>query len=75
MVTATQATRAIKLVVNAILETIRESGDQGAPSGTLYAAMATQGFPLQRYQEFMDTLESMGYVTHRGNIYYATNKR
>jgi hypothetical protein len=54
------ATQRIGLMV---LETIEEQGEQGAPSGPMYAAMNAHGCTLSQYQSLMGTLLGRDFVS------------
>jgi hypothetical protein len=48
-------TRAAALVVQAIIETIQETGEEGAPLGIMYAALMS----MISYESFMTVIESL----------------
>ena len=62
----------LKLVADAIIETVRETGKQGAPAGHLYAGLMAHGFSLENFQQIMHGLEQAGMVRKSGDLYYAT---
>lgn len=66
-----QAVQILRLVTNAILETIQETGDHGAPGGILYAALMHHGMSLEYFQEIMAALVQSGKVIKRGELYFA----
>lgn len=61
-------------VVRAIVETIAECGERGAPSGPLYVAMMSQGMSLDTYQRIMAVIVDVGYATEKAHCYYITEK-
>lgn len=46
----------------ALLETIEETGDEGAPEGVLFAAMNAAGCTLSQFQTLLAPLERRGFV-------------
>ena len=56
-------------VATAVVETVQESGRDGAPSGILYAAVQTMGMSLNLYQSMMDALVHGGILARSGNVY------
>lgn len=57
-------------IMRALLETVLESGEQGAPSGSLYLACQQFGIGLEAYQAIMEILERQGLVEQRNHCYY-----
>ena len=53
-------------IVKAVCETIREAGS--IPSGTLYAALMTQGCTLQQYEYLTDTIKRAGVVREENHV-------
>jgi hypothetical protein len=56
----------------AVLEAVEESGEMGAPSGHLYAALMVHGATLSQYQTFMGTLTRAGLLVLGGQCYTIT---
>jgi hypothetical protein len=54
----------------AIVETVKEAGDMGAPSGVMYAALMYTGMTLEAYQQTMNCLVLFGNLRHSGHVYY-----
>ena len=71
MTLTTQQQSAVTMIVHAVLDTIRESGPMGAPSGILYAGLMAQGCSLSQYQSLMGALERAGKVRLDGDCYHA----
>ena len=63
--------RALKAIADAIIETVRESGPLGAPSGVMYAALMAQGCSLDQYQQIMAGLVRAGKLRQSGHCYHA----
>lgn len=57
----------------ALIETIREAGPMGAPSGHMYAALMDE-ISLEQYQQIMAICKSTGLVEERGHCFYYVNK-
>jgi predicted transcriptional regulator len=66
-----QDRKLVLAVTLAILETVVEAGDQGAPSGPMYAAVMGQ-IDLQMYEAITETLVSKGLLTQSGHVFRAT---
>jgi len=66
----TTQVQALRMIVDAVLDSIRAAGDMGAPSGVLYAALNAQGCTLSQYQSLMSALERAGKVRSDGNLYF-----
>lgn len=64
--------RTIQRIGLAVLETIQEAGELGAPGGVLYATLMTQGCTLNQFQTLMAPLERQGYVAHEADCYTIT---
>lgn len=61
----------LSLLVNAIVDTIKESGPMGAPGGVLYAALMTRGFSLEEFEILMRVVVATGRVYKTGHLYFA----
>jgi hypothetical protein len=57
---------------NIIVETVKETGSVGAPSGIMYAAVMNVGMRLEQYELIMAALVKDGRLRKRGHVYYAT---
>ncbi len=71
MLNRDQAIAMLKALAVAILDTVREAGDQGAPASSLYLALATQGMSLLVFQQIMSGLVAAGKLRHSDNLYFA----
>jgi hypothetical protein len=56
-------TEIIKMACDMIVETAREAGPLGAPSGVVYAALSAHGMTLNVYQQIVDALVDAGRIT------------
>lgn len=74
MTSEAKKVEAIERVSKAVLETIQEAGELGAPGGHLYVAMQLFGMTLTQYQQFMAGLAENGCVAHEGDCYTITVK-
>lgn len=63
---------AIRRIAAAIVETVKETGEQGAPSGIVYAALMSQGCTLDQYQSFISALVRTGKLRQEGDLLYAS---
>jgi hypothetical protein len=55
------------LVIGTVYDTIKESGDNGIPSGHLYSAL-TGHMDLETYQRIIDILKRTGKVSESGYL-------
>lgn len=55
---------ALRLIVRAVIDTVKETGDRGAPAGVLYAAMQAQGCSKNQFDSLM------GALCHQGKLRY-----
>jgi hypothetical protein len=60
----------LKLIIDAILETVKEAGSNGAPGGVLYAALMAQGCSLNQFQSLMRGIVSGGKLRQDGDLYF-----
>ena len=63
--------QALRAIVAAIVESIKEAGEFGAPGGIIYAALSAKGASLSQYQSIMDALVRSGKVTREGDLYFS----
>jgi hypothetical protein len=63
--------RALALVVEAVVEAVKAAGPNGAPGGTLYAALMSQGCTLSQFESLMGALVRLGKVRREGELYFA----
>lgn len=54
---------AVQTTTLAILESIIEAGDLGAPEGVIYSALMAYGCTLSTFQQLVAPLKSRGYVS------------
>lgn len=69
MMTQEQRKAAI-MVINAMLETIKEAGEQGVPLGPMYAAMMSHGMSYDSFMQVISTLERIGKIKVSNNCAY-----
>lgn len=60
----------IRLVMEAIYDSVAVAGERGAPAGVVYAALMTHGCDLQTYQNFENSLTELGVLTKRGQLLF-----
>lgn len=61
----------LKVIAEAVIETVKEAGPQGAPAGVLYAALMTTGMNLEQFERLMGILVEVGKVRKQGQLYLA----
>jgi hypothetical protein len=62
--------RAVLSILSAFLDTVKEAGPRGAPSGPMYAAAMAQGLTLEQYEAIMRALVNAGKVRKEGHVFY-----
>jgi hypothetical protein len=72
--TRQQQTEAIRRIADAIVESVKEAGESGAPSGFVYAALNAQGMTLDQYYSFIGVLVKVGRLRQEGDLLYANEK-
>ena len=61
----------LRLVVNAITETIDDAGPQGAPAGAVYAALMAHGMSYDGFQQLTAAMCEMGRISRRGDLFFS----
>jgi len=59
-----------KEVLRAIADTIRECGDEGCPSGILYASLMQFGCTFELYCKIIVAFKREGYVRESADVLY-----
>lgn len=62
---------AMQAAITAVIETVREMGDTGAPAGILYAAFMAKGMSLANFEAMMSALVTTEKLTKRGHVYFS----
>ena len=65
-----QESSLVKMVCDAVIESVALAGSQGAPAGPLYAALMQYGFTLEQFERIMGALVRIGELEKRGQLYY-----
>ncbi len=65
-----QQISALRAIASAVLETVKEAGEMGAPAGPMYAALMAHGCSLHQFEQIMGGLERSGYVRKSGDCYH-----
>jgi len=60
----------LRMVADAIIESVAVAGKQGAPGGSLYAALMTHGFTYEQFEQIMSGLVKTGKLEKRGQLYF-----
>lgn len=63
--------KAIKMLGDAIVDSVRVAGGMGAPGGLLYSALMAHGCSLELFQALMGSLVRLGRLERRGELYFA----
>lgn len=70
MTTLTQQHLNVLKVLEALLATVNEAGQQGAPAGVMFAAWQAHGGSLNSFQQAMGLLVKAGRVRLSNHCYY-----
>jgi len=62
---------ALMVIASSILDTVKDMGEEGAPGGSLYAAVM-EHIGLDGFQSIMGVLVERGYLRKDGQLYYYT---
>lgn len=57
-------------IASAIIDTVKEMGEQGAPAGIMYAALMGYGCSLNQFESIMSILVRAGKLTKHGDLYF-----
>jgi predicted transcriptional regulator len=68
--TTPQAKRTALQIANAVLETVNEAGENGAPAGVMYAAFMAHGMSLAMFEAVTEALVDAGKIVKRNNCFY-----
>lgn len=60
----------VRTLLNVIVETVKEAGEQGAPAGPMYAALMTTGMSLEQFETIMGVLVRTGHLRHSNHCYF-----
>lgn len=63
-------TAALHGLLKIILETVKESGVMGCPSGPMYMAFMTKGYTLDQYETMTGALTDAGFIRKTGHVFY-----
>lgn len=69
--TEEQKKATVALLLQALLDTVKDAGEHGVPSGVMYAALMGRGITLESFNVLMAALVFSGKVTKCGHVYYA----
>jgi len=67
----TEQAKALRMICDAVIESVKVAGPLGAPAGTLYAALMTHGATLEQFESLMAGLVKIGKLTKQGHLYFA----
>ena len=65
------AVRLLCAIADALEQTVKEAGPDGAPTGPLYLACMEHGCTLGQFEAIMASLVDVGRVKKRGHLYFA----
>lgn len=69
-ITVETAIRALREVAGAVLDTVREAGEQGAPESALYLALTTRGMSHEIATEIIGAMVATGKVRRVNHVLY-----
>lgn len=65
-----QAVQILRGLAQVVVETVEEAGQQGVPTGPMYAAFMAYGVSLEMFEGLVDALVQAGRVLRRGHLLY-----
>lgn len=69
----TSGERAVLLgLIDAVMELVNAAGPMGRPSGELYSYLMPLGITIQQYQQILDSLVAVGYITVSNHLIKST---
>lgn len=71
---ANETVAAMAAILDAVEESVKLAGSQGAPGGILYAALMAHGCSLSQFQAIMRALVVAGRVRQEGQLYFANRE-
>ena len=66
-----KAIAAARTIASMVVETIRETGPLGCPSGVLYSGLMGMGCTLAQYEALIGALVNVGRVRKEGHLLFA----
>ena len=69
-----KALQALRKVAAGIIDAVAAMGHTGAPSGVLYAVLASQGCRIEQYDAVMSGLVQAGMLRKEGHVYFSTGR-
>ena len=63
--------KALRQVMDAVVESVALGGTLGTPSGILYASLMGMGCSLRQFEAMMAALVQIGKVRKEGHLYFA----
>lgn len=61
--------KALRAVAELFIDTVKEAGEHGAPSGVMYAAVCSK-LSLNQYEQIMAGLVCAGRLRKEGHVYH-----
>lgn len=71
--TTNKAKQTVLRIANAIVDTVAETGDIGAPATSIYLAMSEHGCTFAQYEAFIGALCDAGKLRRDGGMLFAVN--
>lgn len=68
---APSQSKALALLVSAVVDSVAVAGPLGAPAGVLYSALMAHGCSLSQFQSLMGALVRLGKLRQEGDLYFA----
>ncbi len=65
-----QQLSALRFIVKAVVDAVKEAGPLGVSGGVLYAAMMTHGATFKQFESLMGGLVADGKLRRDGDLYF-----
>lgn len=67
---STKHVAAVIEIATAVIDTVYEAREHGAPGGVMYAALMSAGLSLESFEKLMALLIERNFVVKRGDCYF-----
>ncbi len=71
--TEQQILKVLRMISDAIVESVKAAGPLGAPAGVMYAALMQHGCTLDQFNQFTGALVSCGKLRRQGDLFFIAN--
>jgi hypothetical protein len=73
--TPNELTKAADAIIKAVLDTVKEAGEHGAPAGPMYLAFQQIGFDHDYFETMMAAMIKAGWLVKQNHCYFINKTR